>query len=139
MQSSASTVAAYLKSLPDDRRMVVESLRAVVLDNLPPGNEEAMNWGMISYQVPLSVEPKTYNGQPLAYAAIASQKNNLAFYFMCAGGEGKLATAWVNPKRKPDIGKSCLRFKSLADIDLNVIGAMIASTPVVELVKAAKR
>ena len=139
MQSDAKTVADYLKSLPGDRREAVESLRAVVLKNLPQGYEEAMNWGMITYQVPLSIEPKTYNGQPLSYAAIASQKNNLSFYFMCDGGEGKLAKAWANPKRKPDIGKSCLRFKSLADIDLEVIGHLIASTPAADLVKAAKR
>ena len=139
MQSDARTVADYLKSLPDDRRAAVEAVRAVVLKNLPHGYEEAMNWGMITYQVPLSIEPKTYNGQPLGYAAIASQKNNLAFYFMCDGGEGKLAMAWANPKRKPDIGKSCLRFKSLGDINLAVIGTLIASTPVAELIKAAKR
>ena len=139
MQSDAKTVADYLTALPVDRREAVEALRAVVLKNLPQGYEEAMNWGMITYQVPLSIEPKTYNGQPLSYAAIASQKNNLAFYFMCDGGEGKLAKAWANPRRKPDIGKSCLRFKSLADIDLDVIGQLIASTPVTELVRSSKR
>lgn len=139
MQSSAKTVADYLESLPADRRTAIEAIRAVILENLPKGYEEAMNWGMISYQVPLSIEPKTYNGQPLSYAAIASQKNNLSFYFMCDGGEGNLAKVWANPKRKPDIGKSCLRFKSLEDIDLKAIGKLVASVSVADLVKAAKR
>lgn len=139
MKSDASTVAAYLASLPEERRKVVDALRNVVLKHLPKGYEEAMNWGMICYQVPLSIEPDTYNGQPLSYAAIAAQKNNYSFYFMCDGGNGALAKAWANPKRKPDIGKSCLRFKSLDDINLTEVGKMIASTPVEELVKAAKR
>ncbi|NIR35130.1 MAG: DUF1801 domain-containing protein, partial [Actinobacteria bacterium] len=42
-----------------------------MLDNLPDGYEEAMGWGMISYEIPLSRYPDTYNGKPLAYAALA--------------------------------------------------------------------
>ena len=33
----------------------------MILANLPDGYEEAMNWGMITYQVPLETYPDTYN------------------------------------------------------------------------------
>jgi hypothetical protein len=138
MQSSAKSVEDYLKSLPEDRKAMVSALRSVVLKNLPKGYEEAMTWGMITYQVPLAIEPDTYNKQPLMYAALANQKNNLSFYFMCDGG-ADLAKVWKNPKKKPDIGKSCLRFKSLDDIDVAGIGKLIASTPLKDFVKASKR
>jgi hypothetical protein len=73
-RSSATTVEAYLAELPDDRRDTVAAVRQVVLDHLPEGYQERMNWGMISYEVPLERYPETYNGQPLMYAALAAQK-----------------------------------------------------------------
>ena len=80
MQSDATSVAEYLAELPADRRAAIEAVRQTILANLPEGYEEAMNWGMITYQVPLARYPDTYNGQPLAYAALASQKNHMAVY-----------------------------------------------------------
>ncbi len=78
MHSKAKTVAEYLDELPADRRAAIEAVREVILEHLPEGYEEAMNWGMITYQVPLQAYPKTYNGQPLMLAALASQKNHMA-------------------------------------------------------------
>jgi uncharacterized protein YdhG (YjbR/CyaY superfamily) len=139
MQSDAKTVTAYLATLPDERREVVTTLRDTVRANLPEGYEEAMTWGMITFQVPLSLEPNTYNGQPLAYVAIAAQKNGYSFYWMADDGDSKLAAAWGNTKRKPDIGKSCLRFKSLADVDLPTIGKLVATVSVAARIAQAKR
>ncbi len=65
MRSDAPTVNDYLRELPDERRAAIEAVREVVLDNLPDGYVEAMNWGMISYEVPLERSGKTYNGKPL--------------------------------------------------------------------------
>ena len=73
--SKATTVAAYLKGLPADRRKVVSAVRDVVLKNLPKGYREGMNWGHITYEVPLERYPDTYNGQPLCYVGLAAQKN----------------------------------------------------------------
>jgi hypothetical protein len=80
MRSNAASVEEYVSALPDDRRVTIERVRDVILENLPKGYEEAMNWGMITYQVPLETYPDTYNGQPLMYAALASQKNHMAVY-----------------------------------------------------------
>ena len=80
MQSDATTVAEYLAELPADRRATIATVRQTILAHLPLGYEEAINWGMITYQVPLQRHPDTYNGQPLAYAALASQKNHMAVY-----------------------------------------------------------
>ena len=71
--SNASTIEEYLDELPPDRRKVLAAVRKVVLDHLPDGYEEAINWGMISYEVPLATYPNTYNGKPLMFAALAAQ------------------------------------------------------------------
>jgi hypothetical protein len=80
VRSDATTVDQYLSSLPEHRRAAIATVRQIILEHLPRGYEEAMNWGMIAYQVPLETYPDTYNGQPLMYAALASQKDHMAVY-----------------------------------------------------------
>ena len=77
VHSEATTIEHYLDSLPSERREMVDTLRNIILDHLPQGYEEAMNWVMISYQVPLEGSGPTSNWQPLLYAALASQKHHV--------------------------------------------------------------
>jgi hypothetical protein len=139
MKSSAVTVKDYLAELPEDRRAVVAAVRAVILKNLPKGYCESMNWGMISYEVPLDRYPNTYNGQPLAYAALAAQKNNYSLYLTCVYQDPKreraLRDAFAKAGKKLDMGKSCIRFKKLEDLPLPAIGKVIAGVPVDEFIK----
>jgi hypothetical protein len=131
-RSKAATVQAYLDELPADRRAAVAAVREVILRHLPKGYREAMNWGMINYEVPLERFPNTYNGQPLCYAGLAAQKNHFALYLMCVYGNAK-QEAWLRKEfekagKKLDIGKSCVRFRKLEDLPLDAIGKLIAST-----------
>ena len=77
VQSTAATVEQYLEELDDERRELIGAVRSVILERLPGGYVEAMNWGMIAYEIPLRVCPDTYNGKPLLYCALAAQKQNL--------------------------------------------------------------
>lgn len=125
-----TTVAAYLAGLPADRRKAIAAVRKVVLDNLRPGFVEAFGFGMIVYVVPLSRYPKTYNGQPLMLAALASQKSYMSLYLMSVYGHAETARwfsrAFEEAGKKLDMGKSCVRFGSLDDLPLDVIGQAIA-------------
>ncbi len=136
-------VTKYLAGLPEDRSSAIAAVRAVILKNLPKGYAETMSFGMITYEVPLAIQPKTYNGKPLMYAALASQKNHMAIYlcglYCFPGAEEKFATAWKATGRKLDMGKSCLRFKKLDDLDLDLIAATIKSTPVPDFIAANAR
>lgn len=130
MKTAAKSIPEYINQLPGDRKQAITKLRAVIRKNLPRGYEEAFKWGMITYQVPLERFPNTYNGQPLCYAALASQKNHMAVYLSCSYGD-KDFNAWFRGKfkaagKKLDMGKSCVRFHKLEDLPLNVIGEAIA-------------
>jgi uncharacterized protein DUF1801 len=129
-----STVAEYLAALPDDRRPAIAAVRGLIRKNLPKGYVEALSGSTITYAVPLSRLPDTYNGQPLWYAALAAQKNHNALYLMCAYGSseqaGFLKREFAKAGKKLDMGKSCLRFRSLEDLVLPAIGKVIASQPV---------
>ena len=131
--NKATTVAQYVASLPPEGRKVVQTLRAVVKKNLPKGYKEQIGFGAITYAVPLSVLPDTYNGQPLCYVAIAAQKNHYSLYLMSVYGDPKqtkrMADEFRNRGKKLDMGKACVRFKSLEDLPLDVVGDVIAGTP----------
>ena len=143
MRSETTTVDRYLAELPDDRRQAIEQVRTVVCENLPAGYEEAMNWGMITYQVPLATYPNTYNKQPLMYAALASQKNHMAVYLMgiytSDRARKKFETAYKATGKRFDVGKSCVRFRKLDDLPLELIGETIASMPVEDLIAVTEK
>ncbi|MCG8586778.1 MAG: DUF1801 domain-containing protein [Pirellulales bacterium] len=139
VQSKATTVAQYLRELPADRRKVIKAVRAMILESLPNGYTEAMNWGMISYEVPLATYPDTYNGQPLMFAALASQKNYISLYLMCCYAdseqEAELKKAFADADKKLKMGKSCIRFKTVEDLPLEALGKIIGDVPVDAFVK----
>jgi uncharacterized protein YdhG (YjbR/CyaY superfamily) len=133
MRSEAETVAQYLEELPDDRRRAIQTVRDTIVRNLPQGYEEAMNWGMITYQVPLEVHPDTYNRQPLMYAALASQKNHMAVYlsgiYADKDARERFERAYRSTGKRHDVGKSCVRFRTLDDLPLDVVGEAIGAIP----------
>lgn len=128
VRSKAGTVEEYLAELPEDRRSTVSAVRDVILANLPAGYVEGVQWGMITYSVPLEVSGKTYNGQPLGYVSLASQKNHLSLYLMGVYGEREqeFRAEFEATGRKLDMGKSCVRFKRLDDLPLDLIGREVA-------------
>lgn len=137
MQSKAATVDEYLKSLPEDRRASIGAIREVIKKNLPKGYEEGMQYGMIGYYVPHSVYPDGYHcdpRQPLPFASVASQKNYMSIYLMSiygdAGHRAWFTEAWTVTGRKLDMGKSCVRFKRIEEVALDVVGEAIARVPV---------
>ncbi|MCK4894908.1 MAG: DUF1801 domain-containing protein [Calditrichia bacterium] len=142
MQSDAKTVEQYISELPAGRKEAIKQVRQTILENLPRGYEEAMNWGMISYEVPLVTYPDTYNKKPLMYAALASQKNHMAVYlsgiYINEKVRQNFETAYKATGKRFDVGKSCVRFRKLDDLPLELIGEAIASVSVEEFVKRTK-
>lgn len=134
MRSEAGSVQDYLAALPEDRRAAIETVRTEILDRLPDGYQEAMNWGMIAYEVPLSIYPNTYNGQPLMYAALASQKNHMAVYlsgvYANESARDEFLSKYRETGKRLDVGKSCVRFKKIEDLPVDLIGETIASLSV---------
>ena len=134
MQRDATSVSAYLSSLPPDERADIRKVRSVIRKNLPKGFKEDVQWGMICYTIPLSRYSDTYNGQALCYAALAAQKNYHAVYLMNVYGN-KVTEKWFRAQYKAsgkrlDMGKSCVRFKRADDLPLDLIGEAIARTSV---------
>ena len=142
MQSDAKTVEEYLSELDPTRREAIAAVRNVILDNLPDGYEEVMQYGMISYVVPSSVIPDTYNGQPLMYIALASQKQYMSLYLTTVYADPSLSD-WFKQRylatgKKLNMGKSCVRFRKLENLPLDLVGEVAALTPLAKFVEEAR-
>jgi hypothetical protein len=142
VRSYAKTVSEYLDQLPPEKRAVMSEVRRVILDYLPTGYDEGMNWGMISYEIPLERFPDTYNGKPLILACLAAQKRHYALYLMNVYQDPRLEEVlkrgFERAGKRLDMGKSCLRFRRPDDLPLDVIGEVIAATPVESMIERAK-
>ena len=138
-RSNAETVDGYLAELGPVRRDAMALVRNTILEHLPDGYQEAMNYGMISYEIPLETFPKTYNKKPLQYAALSSQKNYMSLYLMNVYGDKDTETCFLDEYEKTgkklDMGKSCVRFKTLGNLPIELIGDAIARTPVATFLK----
>lgn len=141
MTSKATTVQEYLDELEPDRLEAISALRKVINENLPEGYEEGMQYGMIGWYVPHSVYPPGYHcdpKQPLPYVSVASQKNHIGVYAFCVYGDEEVKDWFVEEFKKTgkklDMGKSCIRFKKLDGIPLELIGEMVAKVPVEQFV-----
>jgi uncharacterized protein YdhG (YjbR/CyaY superfamily) len=146
VRSDADSVEQYLAELPDDRRDAIETVRDVIVENLPEGYTEEMNFGMITYSVPLATYPDTYNGQPLMYAALASQKNHMAVYLSGVYADEAHRDAFLDKYRETgkrlDMGKSCVRFRRIDDLPVELIGETISGIDVdtfIEVYEAGRR
>ena len=133
---TASTVAQYLAALPADRRAALSAVRKVINENLPDGYEEGMQFGMIGWYVPLSLYPAGYGENPnvpLPLVALASQKSGMVLHFLCFYSHPTLSIWFISEYKKSgkklDMGKGCVRFKSLDDLALEVVGRTIARVP----------
>ncbi|MCW8866650.1 MAG: DUF1801 domain-containing protein [Colwellia sp.] len=138
MHSEAKTPQAYIDSLSDERKAVINQLRGEILKHLPDGFEEAMGYGMLAYVVPLKLYPKGYHCNPklpLPFMNLASQKNFIALYHSGIYADEALLDWFVREypnhcKHKLDMGKCCIRFKNFNNIPYQLIGELVAKMTV---------
>lgn len=132
MKIEAKTVEEYIDQLPEERKEKIRKLRNVVRENLPEGFREEINYGMIGYVVPHNLYPGGYHAspeKPLPFMNLASQKNHIAVYHSGIYADSKMLDWFIGEYRKitdkkPDMGKSCIRFRKTADIPYGLIGKL---------------
>jgi hypothetical protein len=123
------TIDQYIDGLEHDRQELVQHLRSIVNESIDPNFKEIIDFGMIAWVVPLEREPDTYNGHPLMYAALASQKRYVSLYLMGIYADSGVAE-WFKSEyeatgRKPNMGKSCVRFRKLEDVPEDLIASAV--------------
>lgn len=122
----------YIRALPDERKQALTTLREVIGSNLPKGFLETISYGMIAYVVPHHLYPKGYHcdvKQALPFINLASQKQHIAIYHMGLYANTKLYNWFIAEykkysSKKPDMGKSCIRFKKPEHIPYALIAEL---------------
>jgi uncharacterized protein YdhG (YjbR/CyaY superfamily) len=142
MPSKATTVDEYIARLPNDHREMIEALRKVILKNIDKPFEEGIQYGMLGYYLPHSVYPKGYHcnpKEPLPFAGIGSNKNNISLYLFCVYTNPETQTwfrqEWAKTGKRLDMGKSCVRLKKLEDIPLPLIGKLFKRIKAASFIK----
>ncbi|PSG90099.1 DUF1801 domain-containing protein [Aurantibacter aestuarii] len=143
MTSKATTPEQYIAEAPEERQAYLNQLRQVINTNLPEGFEEGMQYGMIGYYVPHSIYPDGYHcntKEPLPFMSFASQKNSVNLYHSGIYAVPEIHDWFVaefpkHSKRKLDMGKSCVRFKKMDDIPLELIGELCKKLTVNEWIE----
>jgi len=138
MKSKAKTVKEYLAEVSPDQLLIIKELRKTIQQSLPEGFVETIGYGMISYVVPHALYPAGYHcdpKQPLPFLSIASQKKHVAIYHMGLYANKEL-WGWFEQtyiskiQKKPDMSKSCIRFKPNQTIPYDLIAELTAKLTV---------
>lgn len=132
MRYDVDTIDAYMNAIPKDRAEGINQLRETIKNNLPEGFKETFLYSMITYTIPLETYPKGYHvtpDTPLTLMAIASQKQTTNVYHFPMYHNIEISN-WFHESykklfnRKPNMGKSCIRFKTIDDNVLKIIGEL---------------
>ena len=132
MQIPAVSVEDYISKIPEERQEIFKKMFDAINSNLPKGFKQGVSYGMVGWNVPLETYPAGYHctpGSPLPFMALASQKNFIALYHMGMYAKPELLNWFTEEfpkysKRKLDMGKSCVRFKKMDDIPLELLAEM---------------
>lgn len=136
-----TTVDEFLDAQPADRREALQAVRSVILANLSPGYEETIQYGAIGYVVPHSRYPHGYHcdpRQPLPFLGLAAPKSHLALHLFCLYVDEE-TNAWFESAyqatgKKLDKGKSCVRFKRIEDLPLELVAELVRKISVEEFI-----
>ncbi len=138
MRTLGRDVEEYLNTIPDERAGALSTVRDAIVAALPDDYVEILRDTAIYYEIPRRFGPKGL-GKPLIYAGLASQKNYMTVYLRALYYDPDFRTAfiarWEAGGTPLDIAKSCVRFRSLDELDLECVADAIAEYTPAEYVE----
>lgn len=141
--NSVKSVGGYLADLSAERQEILLPVRQCINQHIQTGFVESMTWNMPTWEVPLTTFVGTYNKKPLMYCALAAQKYHNALYLCSVYSDPRLEEmlrdGYKRAGLKLDMGKSCIRFKQLEQLPLDVIGNIISSWSVQDVIDNHER
>lgn len=119
----AQTPEEYLDQIDEPRRTDMVKLHQLILDTVPELTPSIQS-GMIGYGV---YHYKYASGREghCPVIALASQKQYISVYVSATENGEYIAERSRNDLPKANIGKSCIRFKRLSDIDIKVLTRIV--------------
>ena len=126
MKSNAQTPTEYINSLEEPRKKQIRTLHNLIRKTVPTLKPH-MKFGMLGYG---TYHYKYSSGREGDWMIIglANQKNYISLYTCLSDGKNYVAEKHKKDLPKANIGKSCIRFRKLEDVDLDVIKQVLGET-----------
>lgn len=121
--SKAKTVREYIAALPPERKELIITLHNLIKKTVPKLKPHFAH-NMLGYG---SFPYKNYKKEMVKWPiiALANQKNYVSLY-VCALHDGEyLAEKYKKELGKVNVGKSCIRFKKIEDVNLTTLKKLI--------------
>lgn len=124
--TDAKTPDDYISKIEMPRQNEVKKLHDLICSWVPK-LEPFMISGMIGYG---KYHYKYSSGREGEWCtiALASQKNYISLYVCVMNGESYVAESYKSKLPKASIGKSCIRFKKISDIDLDILKEVVQTS-----------
>jgi hypothetical protein len=118
-ETKAKTVKDYLANIPEERQEEINFLHKFIQKTVPKLKTH-FAYNMLGYgSFPYKNSKKEMLSWPVV--ALANQKNYVSLY-VCALDNGKyLAEKYGKELGKVSVGKSCIRFKKIEDLNLPIL------------------
>jgi hypothetical protein len=120
--STADTVEEYIAQVPDERRSIIEKVHAVI-EKAVPDLKPHMLSGMIGYGT-YHYKSKSGREGDWSLVCLSNRKDYVSVYICAAEKSEYIAEKNKDRLGKVSVGKSCIRFKKLEDINLNVLSEL---------------
>jgi hypothetical protein len=122
-ETTATSPEAYLEALDEPRRSEMRAVDALIRATAPD-LEPHLQSGMLAYGR-YAYRSKSGRSGEWFTIGLASNKRYISLYVMAADGERYLAETYRERLPKADIGKSCVRFRRLAELDRDSLVELI--------------
>ena len=119
-----ATAEEYIDALEEPRRAEIRALHDLIRETVP-ALEPHVASGMLGYG-PFHYRYASGREGDASLLSLASRKRYISLYVLCTTEAGYLAEQYAERLPKADIGKSCVRFKRTADVDLGVLRDLVA-------------
>ena len=129
MKSTAKTPTEYINSLKEPRKTEIKKLHLLIRKTIP-NLKHHMKFGMLGYG---TYHYKYASGREGDWMVIglANQKNYISLYSCLSDGKNYVPENHKEDLPKANIGKSCIRFRKLEDIDLDGIKQVLQETGII--------
>jgi hypothetical protein len=131
-QLDVKTPAEYIAAVDDERRADIAALDALIRTHAPE-LEPVVLGGMLGYG-PFHYRYASGREGDACKLSIASNARYISLYCFASDADGYVAERYVDRLPKASIGKSCVRFKQLADLDEHALVALVEETAKMGLV-----
>ncbi|MEK7602904.1 MAG: DUF1801 domain-containing protein [Patescibacteria group bacterium] len=116
----ASSVNEYLVAVPGDRKAIIDFMHEFIQKSVP-SLKPHFAYNMLGYGSFEYFDKRAKEYKPWPVVALANQKNYVSVYVCAIDGNEYLTKKYADRLGKVNVGKSCIRFKNLKDVNLEAL------------------